>query len=145
MARLWILRVMLAYSMVLALLLSFSLPSPGSATGAELLLQVSLLVLSGACLVALLLLTRRPDIGWRIAGVVGLFGVLMLCLRGWALLLLLRTGGPQQLASALVSLSLGIALVVAGACSLWRGPKPVGRLPDAAGLELGQKPADSGG
>lgn len=121
MARLWITRILLVYSMTLAFVLALSIPRPSLATAAQAWTQATLLVVSGACLAGLLLLTRRPPIGWRIAGVLGLLGVLVLGWRGWALLQFARTGSTLQLVSALVTLSLWGALAIVGACSLGRG------------------------
>jgi len=124
MARLWIARIMLGYSTLVAILLALSIPRPSLATTAQLWTQGLLLAVSGACLAGLVLLTRRPRIGWRITGAVGLVGVLMLCWRGWAWLQFARSGGTPQMIGTLVTLSLWLALVIAGACSLGRGRQP---------------------
>ncbi len=121
MARLWITRIMLGYSMLVAIVLVLSIPRPSLATPSQLWTQGLLLAVSTACLAGLVLLTRRPRIGWRIAGWVGLVGVLMLGWRGWAWLQFARDGGAPQRVGALVTLSLWLALAIAGFCSLGRG------------------------
>src|SRR4051794_4075126 len=102
MARFWISRIMLAYSMMLSFVLALSIPRPSLATLVQLWTQVTLLVVSGVCFTGLLLLKRRPRIGWRIAGVMGLIGTPMLCWTAWQLLQATRTGSTLRIASTLV-------------------------------------------
>ena len=134
MARRWILRVLLVYSLLLAFLFALALPRPGLAPTQETLLQASLLAASAACLAALLLLARRPVVAWRIVGGLGLYGALLLVLVGWRLLSRLQGSGPQRL-GALLYLSLHLALITAGVCSLGRrrGSSPDPAAPAGSG------------
>lgn len=118
MARLWISRIMLLYSALTALLLALSLPEPSLATAEQIWKLVILLVLAGTCLVTFVLLRRRPRIGWRIAGVLGILGAVILCLYGRSLWLLAQSGSPTFLVGAAIPFSLSGALMIAGACSV---------------------------
>src|SRR6185295_14614781 len=112
MVRLWIARIMLLYSTLLALLLAFSLPSPTAATTAQVWTQAILFALAVTCPVTFVWLGRRQLIGWRIAGALGILGAVMLGLHGRTLFLLAHTGGTAYLISAALSLSLWCALVI---------------------------------
>jgi hypothetical protein len=94
------------------------------ATAAQLWNQVILLALAVTCPVTFVLLARRPLIGWRIAGVLGIFGAVMLCLYGRSLWLLAQSGGTANVASVAIFSSLWCALVIAGVCSVGRNRQP---------------------
>ncbi len=126
MARLWIARIMLLYSMLTALLLALALPLPDHATAVQRWNLAILLAVFGACLASFVWLRRRPLAGWRIAGALGILGAVLLGLNVRTILLIAHGGWTAPLLSAAILLSLWCALIIAGACSLGRlGQRPV--------------------
>jgi hypothetical protein len=120
MQRLWIARLMLALAAFLSLLLALALPAPRLATTAQSWTQLALLLLFLLSLLAAVLVSWRPAVGWPLCLAIGACGLVMLVLSAWPLLFAraVREGATAQALSASIPLTLWSALVVAGACGL---------------------------
>lgn len=119
MQRLWTARIMLGLAAFLSLLLALSLPAPRLATTAQSWTQLALLILFILSVLAAVLVSRRPAVGWPLCLAMGAGGLVMLVWSGWPLLLarILREGVTMRALSAPFPLALWSSLVIAGACA----------------------------